>query len=576
MLETIVLTAIVVLIVGLNLYFLGAFVRPWRQLRAHLDRAVSELDALHADVRSTGDHARSPKAVDEILAPEPRLKHIWDEFRDTLHAERLDHDFDDDGQPRVHRYRQTLPAETFFSGRSVIDVPLRTGFFRHLPGILTGLGILGTFSGLIDGLASFTISGSTDTVNSSVRDLVDAVRIAFFVSAGAIFLAMVVTFSEKQAVAGLADRLQQLQSGIDRLFDAGAGEDYLSSIASETEKSAVQLAQLKDGLVNDLRLILEEVTERQVNAHITSVELLAGRLEKPMNRMEETLANSVRDQQRAVHQLLDSSLEAFAVRLEEVIGEKLTSAAQEIRESAELLQAALIDAPERVQDAVERVRAVLDDLAGKVETMTASATRIDAATTTFAGTIEQSTETLDYAIDRFRALGGELVASLEHARTTASAMEKATGHAQKTATALNGVHERIDAATAALRTVIEALDGVTARTEQDAAAQSQLADAVRQAADQLARAQKDVDGFLKGLEPALTETQEAFAHQLNATLEATHETFHRHMSDATRTLAGTVEQFDSFLSTDFSESVEDLRKVIDRMGEPPANGTKSA
>ena len=44
----------------------------------------------------------------------------------------------------------------------MVDAPLRTEFYKHLPGILTGLGIIGTFSGLIIGLqfVLWTLSGA--------------------------------------------------------------------------------------------------------------------------------------------------------------------------------------------------------------------------------------------------------------------------------------------------------------------------------------------------------------------------------------------------------------------------------
>lgn len=45
--------------------------------------------------------------------------------------------------------RATVPAETFFTEQALVDTPLRTEFFKHVPGILTGIGIIGTFYGLL-------------------------------------------------------------------------------------------------------------------------------------------------------------------------------------------------------------------------------------------------------------------------------------------------------------------------------------------------------------------------------------------------------------------------------------------
>ena len=125
----------------------------------------------------------------------------------------------------------------FFSTRALIDVPLRTDFFKHLPGILTGLGIIGTFGGLITGFAGFGVSGNADHVNASVETLIDSVRNAFFVSFVAITLSIVITFVEKMGITRLQEHVQRLQHTVDGMFDAGAGEDYLSEIARESRRA---------------------------------------------------------------------------------------------------------------------------------------------------------------------------------------------------------------------------------------------------------------------------------------------------------------------------------------------------
>jgi hypothetical protein len=86
------------------------------------------------------------------------------------------------------RWRSTTLAETFFTEQALIDTPLKTEFYKHLPGILTGLGIIGTFSGLIVGLIRFEVSGDADKVRSSLNGLIQSVGYSFIVSAAAITL----------------------------------------------------------------------------------------------------------------------------------------------------------------------------------------------------------------------------------------------------------------------------------------------------------------------------------------------------------------------------------------------------
>ena len=63
------------------------------------------------------------------------------------------------GQIPIVEYRSSMPAEMMFTKESLVDAPLFDDFWRHLPGILTGLGIIGTFAGLLHGLDSFKGAG---------------------------------------------------------------------------------------------------------------------------------------------------------------------------------------------------------------------------------------------------------------------------------------------------------------------------------------------------------------------------------------------------------------------------------
>jgi hypothetical protein len=90
--------------------------------------------------------------LSELFKSDKILSHLWKEFRDTLHEQK---DLDASGSYQITAIRQTVPAETYFSEQILVHSPLRTEFFKHLPGTLTGIGIIGTFTGLIIGLQAF-------------------------------------------------------------------------------------------------------------------------------------------------------------------------------------------------------------------------------------------------------------------------------------------------------------------------------------------------------------------------------------------------------------------------------------
>jgi hypothetical protein len=234
----------------LCLAFLAFYIGPAVVLDARLRRTCRSLGVLTADRTEEPRHLE----IDDLS-----LKHLWSQYCATLHSEKsLD---PVSAIETVTGFRTTVPAAAIFSSASVIDGRLHVEFFKHLPGLLTGLGIIGTFGGLIGGLGNANTKNGLDTAA-----LISSVQEAFYVSAGAIVAAMAVTFVEKVLYARLHRLTETLCHQIDSLYYAGAGEEYLARLVHATEQSATHAAQLKDSLVGELRDILERLAAQQIEA----------------------------------------------------------------------------------------------------------------------------------------------------------------------------------------------------------------------------------------------------------------------------------------------------------------------
>jgi hypothetical protein len=171
------------IIFSLFCFFIFRFLIPSQRLKRELDQAISKLQKTTVKGQPTNvDLIRN-----EIMVSS-KLKHCWEEFAESLHGQTAPDEF---GQERVTRWRSTVPAEVFFNVETLIAVELRTEYFKHQPGILTGIGIIGTFAGLLRGLSNFSVSENPETVRASLDTLIHGVVEAFAVSASAIFLAMV-------------------------------------------------------------------------------------------------------------------------------------------------------------------------------------------------------------------------------------------------------------------------------------------------------------------------------------------------------------------------------------------------
>ncbi len=330
--------------------------------------------------------------IRKLFASDKRLAHLWSEYDETLHVQREQQD----GQMKIVAVRSTVPAESYFSGQYLVDSRLHTEFFKHLPGIFTGLGIIGTFTGLIEGLQHFQVSENAVTVRASLESLMHAVGDAFLISAKAIAAAMIATFLEKLVLAGLYRKAEEIVHAIDAQFDAGAGEEYLARLVTASEASASQSKILKDALVKELGDILRELTASQLengtklnmqiaqrideaaNRQVAAArednqalgDVIAGSIERSLKEPLEEIASAVKtasgDQSAAAVQMLNDVMVSFSQRLNDLFGGQISGINELNKQTAQGMQDAVSALHALVAKLEESGKRTTDDMAAQI------------------------------------------------------------------------------------------------------------------------------------------------------------------------------------------------------------------
>lgn len=305
--------------------------------------------------------AGSREDVRRAFAKDKRLAHLWKEYGDSLH----DQTEVIDGRQVVKAVRATVPAELHFNSQFVVDGRLGTDFFKHLPGIFTGIGIIGTFSGLIDGLRAFKVSENAVTVRTSLESLMRSVGEAFLISAAAIAAAMLVTLIEKLLLSALYRQAEEIAHEVDAKFVSGAGEEYLSSLVKTSTESLTQSKILKDALVQELGELLRELTHAQIAATreqnervveaarednktlgATIAESIQDSLKGPLQEIASTVKAASGDQSATASRMLQDVMTSFSQKLSDLFGGQISGlselnqqTAQSIKDAVSTLQA---------------------------------------------------------------------------------------------------------------------------------------------------------------------------------------------------------------------------------------------
>ena len=542
------IVVISVVLLGIFIGFVLRFVRPALHLRAELQRAIDALTAMKGrPERPNTDLEEIGKAA---MKSDP-LAHLWSEYTKTLHPERRE---DNQGQLQIVRWRATALAETFFREQTIVDKPLKTEFYKHLPGILTGLGIIGTFTGLIIGLRNFQISSNDpERAQQQLTELVNTVGHAFFVSAVAIGMAMLFTWIEKALVTSRYRQVEELGQLIDSLFDAGVGEEYLQRIVMSSEMAATQAAHIKDALVADLKQILTQLTTQQIEAaakHSIQIsadmgQVISEHLGGPISDIAAAVRNVSTNQGEAVNKMLTDVLASFSAQMQEVFGgqmrgmnDLLVQTSQAMRNTATKFEqlASNMDSAgkEAVEAMTERLNHAITSVEARQQTMNKQMGEfVEQIRASVAESQTQSgrklQETLASVGDQVAGVIAELRRQAEEAADRQGQrqqrFEESTGGAVNT---LSGHMERLLVQSAETNQSLQAsVAKLAAATDQAIAGMNAGAETLFVAASDFAKAGDGVSETMRASATA-TETIRAAAQTLSTAADAARDVIEEH------------------------------------------------
>jgi hypothetical protein len=453
----------------LSAVFLWVFFIRFVGLKRRLNRFISVVRKLK----------KSNGPPHELATGDPRLGHLWTQYANTLHMPSNATD-PKTGLAPQSRYRATVPAEAIFTAQSVYEGRIHTEFFKHLPGLLTGLGIIGTFVGLIDGLGKAMVTTSLDT-----GILIGSVKEAFLFSGTAIAIAMVVTFFEKMIVAGLHSTVEDLCQAIDELYVGGAGEEYLSRLVIASESSEANARILNQELIERLGTILSDLAAKQIAASAQQQERLQqslvaaidSSLTQPLGQLAQGFGQMRSDQGEQLSRSLQDSMSAFADRLNEILGGQVGQARELQMQTLQSLQQAIGAFQSMAQQVgtagdnatsamTSRLTAVLDEMASRQAQMS---DHMRAVVDDMRGAaLKSQTETSNQTQTLLAQLGQQVQAvsqALQQDAATTRAIQQDAANAltsssrQATAELLEGVRAQTQALTATVTVSLAEIGG---------------------------------------------------------------------------------------------------------------------
>jgi len=274
-----------------TVYIYYKFLKELKPIKEQLQRAVLVIGKLSSEEKFAIHFDEFEREIKKISI----LKQVWHEFSETLII---------DPQLNPPAILNTETAAHFFTRNSLIGSRLNLRFYSSFPNLLTGLGILGTFIGLVCGiwLASHGLSSSNaEHAKQALEKLLNGASLAFWTSIVGLITSMVFSWVEKNKV----HQLDQIRHKWIDLLDGNLKRITSESINSQILAQANQQTTVLEQFTGDLAFQIADAFEQKVSGTLEPLLIsLVEKVEQLSTSQKESAAQSTSDLVSAIEPLL--------------------------------------------------------------------------------------------------------------------------------------------------------------------------------------------------------------------------------------------------------------------------------
>ena len=167
-----------------------------------------------------------------------------------------------------------------------IDTVTKKNVLNLVPGVMTGLGILGTFIGLSFGLQNFN-TGTSEQIASSIAPLMNGIKVAFHTSIYGMLSSLIFNYIYKETLEDAYLAMDNFLRAFDKYVDSNAESDNKSTIQNMIQQmpSAIgeHIAEILTPAVDRMNDTLENFTKNIADSQVKGVAEIVDRFMAAMN-----------------------------------------------------------------------------------------------------------------------------------------------------------------------------------------------------------------------------------------------------------------------------------------------------
>ncbi|MDO5539017.1 MAG: MotA/TolQ/ExbB proton channel family protein [Eubacteriales bacterium] len=183
-----------------------------------------------------------------------------------------------------------------------VDGIIRKRLLELIPDVLTSLGILGTFIGLVFGLKNFEPS-NYEAMTASVSSLVNGIKVAFLTSIYGLSLSLVFAYGTKTAYGDLMESLRQFLDKFHRYVIPSAEAEARNIMVNYQETQTAAIEKMTEQFSEHLATSFERVITPSFRKMNQSMDILTETMAKGQEEMMQGLLDDFLVKMRSSFQL---------------------------------------------------------------------------------------------------------------------------------------------------------------------------------------------------------------------------------------------------------------------------------
>lgn len=147
---------------------------------------------------------------------------------------------------------------------ALVEIPGMRKIFGMMPGVFTGLGMLGTFAGLVLGLSDLNFSGSIQALEEGINNLISGINLAFLTSIAGLVSSLGWSYFDRKRLHYYREKIDSFHSSYKKVFAQKEIDDYLKDIREIQEEQKTYMQKFVSDLSLELSNVLSNILEQRI------------------------------------------------------------------------------------------------------------------------------------------------------------------------------------------------------------------------------------------------------------------------------------------------------------------------